>query len=205
LPKARLFYASSSRIFSASSKGLQDEKTPIDPDCIYGTTKAAGLFACRMYRNKYSIFASTGILYNHESHLREDKFVSRKIIRGAIDIKKGKRTSLVLGDLSAKIDFGYAPDYVDAMHKILNTAVCDDFIVATGKKHSVLDFVKTAFGYLGLDWKLYVKEDKNIVTRKSPSRAGNARKLRSVTSWKPSVDFREMIRLLLSKEGALDE
>lgn len=200
-PRTRLFYAASSHIFGNAPGAFQDEKTPINPNCIYGITKAAGLFTCRFYRDKYSIFASTGILYNHESSLRSEKFVSKKIIKGAINIKNGKENTMVLGDLGATIDFGYAPDYVDAMHKILNIAKSDDFVVASGESHSVLDFVKTAFGFLALDWKLYVREDRRIIMKQRHRLVGNPRKLRSMTSWRPSVDFRGMIRSLLSEEG----
>ena len=200
-PKTRLFYASSSHIFGETSGGFQDENTPINPGCIYGITKAAGLFTCRLYRNKYSIFVSTGILYNHESSLREDRFVSKKIIKGALNIKNGKQAHLVLGDLHAEIDVGYAPDYVKAMRKILSLKKGDDFIVASGKKHSILDFVKVVFEHLGLDWKQHVREDRKIITRKNVGCIGDPGKLKSAASWKPSVDFRGMIRALLTEEG----
>ena len=202
-PGARLFYAASSHIFGNTRRdGLQDEDTPINPTSVYGITKAAGLFTCRFYRDKYSIFASTGILYNHESSLRSEKFISKKIIRGAINIKNGAQKAIVLGDLSAKIDFGYAADYVEAMHKILNISKSDDFVIASGEEHSVLDFVKITFSFLGLDWKLYVREDRKVLMKQRYHLIGDSGKLRSMTSWRPSVDFREMIRLLLSDEGA---
>ncbi len=102
--------------------------------------------------------------------------------------------------MNAEIDWGYAPDYVDAMHRIINCKIADDFIVATGKKHQVLDFVTTAFEYLNLDWKLYVQEDKSIITKKNYCRVGTSQKLMSQTGWKPSVDFKEMIKLLLADE-----
>ena len=204
-PKGRLFYAASSHIFGDSKGMLQDENSPINPGCFYGITKATGLLACRLYRKKYSLFASTGILYNHESALRGEKFVSKKIIKAVINIKKNKQKELVLGDLDAVIDFGYAPDYVAAMHKILNINKSDDFVIASGEKHSVRDFVRTAFGLLGLDWKPYVREDRKIMVRNNLCRIGNSKKLRRMTSWKPSVDFKGMVRALLCEEGALDE
>lgn len=204
-PKARLFYAASSHIFGETGKNVQDEGTPINPSCIYGITKAAGLALCRFYRSRYKVFAVAGILYNHESALRPERFVSKKIIKAAINIKRGKQKELELGDLRAVIDWGYAPDYVRAMHAILGNKFPEDFIIATGKRHTVLDFVKAAFGCLGLDWKIYVKEKPNIVCKKNFFRVGNSAKLKRATGWKPSVDFKKMVKLLLIQDGAFDE
>jgi len=199
-PSARLFYAASSHIFGEPNQKIQDENTPINPGCIYGITKAAGLALCKFYRSRYGIFASSGILYNHESALRGGDFVSQKIIRGAIDIKRGRQKRLVLGDLGAVIDWGYAPDYVRAMHLILKNRVPDDFVVATGKAHTVLEFVQTVFTYLDLDWELYVREDRRIVSKQSFLRVGNPGKLRRATGWRPEVDFAGMIRTMIDKE-----
>jgi len=203
--KARLFYAASSHIFGETKREIQDENTRVNPNCIYGITKAAGLQLCRFYRSRYGIFAVAGILYNHESVLRPERFVSKKIIKGAINIKMGKQKKLVLGDLHAVNDWGYAPDYVRAMHLILNNEPPDDFIIATGKRHTVLDFVKVAFGYLGLVWELYVKEDRNILCKQNFCRIGNSIKLRRITGWKPSVNFKEMVKLLLVHGGLHEE
>lgn len=201
-PETRIFYAASSHIFGEPSSEIQNEDTAINPNCFYGITKAAGLFTCRLYRNNYSIFASTGILYNHESSFRSEAFISKKIITSAINIKRKKQEKLVIGDLNAEIDWGYVPDYIDAMYRIINCEVPQDFIVATGEKHKVLDFVKTTFEYLDLDWRRYVEEDRSIITKKNYCRIGNPKKLMDKTGWKPSVDFREMIKLLLTDEGA---
>lgn len=199
--ETRLFYAASSHIFGNTKNGLQDENTPINPNCIYGITKAAGLSLCRFYRSRYKIFAATGILYNHESPIRSGKFVSMKIIKGAINIKHGKQKELILGNLRAVIDWGYAPDYVLAMYLIINNKLPDDFIIATGKRHTVLDFVKTVFDNLGLDWKAHVKENQGMALRHNVCRIGNPSKLKRMTGWKPSVDFKKMIELLLAREG----
>jgi len=203
-PKTRLFYAASSHIFGDTDTVFQDESTPINPNCIYGMTKALGLFSCRYYRNNYSLFTSVGILYNHESPLRRGTFVSQKIIKGAVNIKQKKQEKLILGDLSAEIDWGYAPDYVDAMERMLNSHEPDDFIIATGKKHTVRDFVKTTFEYLNLDWKEYIEENKYVIKKKNVCRIGNSAKLKQVTGWQPSVDFDEMIRLLIAAEIKLN-
>lgn len=199
-PKARLFYAASSHIFGQFNSEIQNEGTAINPICSYGITKAVGIFICRLYRNNFSIFASTGILYNHESSLRNETFISKKIIAAAVNIKRKKQKKLIVGDLSAEIDWGYAPDYVDAMYRIINCKTADDFIVATGKKHKVVDFIKITFQYLGLDWRQYVKEDRSIIAKKNHCRIGNPKKLMDETGWRPSVKFSEMIKLLVDDE-----
>ncbi len=200
--EARLFYAASSHVFGNAAAEPQDEQTPFNPKCIYGITKTAGVHACRFYRNQHRLFVSAGILFNHESSYRKPIFVTRKIIHGAINIKNGRQDKLVLGNLGAEVDWGYAPDYVEAFQKILHAASPDDFVVATGEKHSIRDFVETTFGYLGLDWKRYVQEDRTLIAKSGATLVGNPQKLMSVTGWKPSVDFAQMIKLLLREEGA---
>jgi GDPmannose 4,6-dehydratase len=204
-PRTRLFYASSSHIFGDSYRSIDDENSNINPYSIYGITKAAGLFVCRYYRKEYSLFASCGILYNHESPFRTDNFISKKIIKAVIKIKEKQQDKIVLGDMNAEVDWGYAPDYVDAMHKILMLEYPDDFIVATGEKHKVSEFVEIAFNYLGLDWCLYIEENIDILQRKTNCRVGNPKKLMSKTGWRPSIDFKEMIKVLLTAEGAFME
>ena len=204
-PKTRLFYASSSHIFGDNKGVIDDENSNINPSSIYGITKAAGLFICRYYRKEHSLFASCGILYNHESSYRTDNFISQKIIKGAIKIKEKQQDEIVFGDINAEADWGYAPDYIDAMYKILSLKYPDDFIIATGKKHKVSEFAEIAFKYLGLDWRHYVEENKNILTRKAVCRIGNPQKLMSKTGWKPSVDFKEMVKVLLVQEGAFEK
>lgn len=199
--KTKLFYAASSHIFGDVKIEPQDESTPLNPKCIYGITKSSGLLVCRFYRNKYDMFVSSGILYNHESQYRKPNFVSEKILQGAINIKNKKQDKLKLGDLDAEVDWGYAPDYVEAFYKILNSESAGEFIVATGVKHSVLDFVKITFDYLDLDWRNYVEEDRNIIPSKRRALVGNSKKLMAITGWRPTVDFRQMIKLLLIGKG----
>ncbi len=199
--RSKLFYACSSHIFGDPESEIQDENTPFNPDSIYGITKLDGLLTCRYYREQYGIFACSGILYNHESSLRKETFFSKKLIRGAVEIKNGERDKILLGNLTAEVDWGYAPDYVDAMHKILNHKIPDDFIVATGKKHSVRDFVSTAFEFLNLDWNKHVDVDADIIKRKRRLLVGNPSKLMTATNWRPTVDFKGMIRKLLMDEG----
>jgi GDPmannose 4,6-dehydratase len=200
---SRLFYAASSHVFGNAANEPQDEQTPFNPKCIYGITKTAGIHTCRFYRDRYGLFVSIGILYNHESSYRKSIFVTKKIINSAIKIKNNQQDKLILGNLSAEVDWGYAPDYVETFQRILNVPQPDDFVVATGKKHTVRDFVEITFGYLGLDWKKYVEEDKKIITKSYVTLVGNPQKLMRTTGWRPSVDFKAMIKLLLIGEGAL--
>lgn len=196
--KTKIFYASSSLIFGDCENKSQTEKTPYHPNSAYGLTKMDGTILCHLYRKKYGLFASSGILYNHESEHRAENFISMKIIKGALKIKNKKQNKLLIGNLSSLVDWGYAPDYIEAMHKILNTPKANDFIIATGKLHSVLDFIKIAFGHLSLDWKKYVKEDKKIVAKERPTLAGNYAKLKNATGWKPTTNFPNMIKKIIN-------
>ncbi len=200
-PTAKLFYAASSLIYGGTDTVVQDEQTPFCPDTIYGMTKLDGLLLCRYYRARYGVFASCGILYNHESLYHGDNFVCTKIIKAALNIKEGKQEVLVLGDLSAQVDWGYAPDYVAAMHQILDSAPADDFIIASGIAHSVRDFVAAAFGLLGLDWTKYVREDQRLMTRVRKILVGDPKKLMDKTGWRPTVDFQGMVKALLQARG----
>jgi GDPmannose 4,6-dehydratase len=201
-PPGKLFYAASSLIFGDPPTDRQDEQTPLNPTCVYGITKTAGIQTCRFYRHKHSIHASVGILYNHESPYRRPAFVSQKIVRGAIRIKAGLQDKLVLGNLSATVDWGWAADYVNGMHRIVNLVQADDFIVATGQPHTVGDFVEAAFGQLGLDWGRYVEENASLLPRDRPSLIGDSSKLHQLTGWCPTVGFAEMIDKLLSAAAA---
>ncbi|MFC1504042.1 GDP-mannose 4,6-dehydratase [Spirochaetota bacterium] len=200
-PASRLFYSASSLIFEDTDSKVQDESTPPKPASIYGITKYDGLEICKYYRNNYNIFASCGIFYNHESKYRSLKFLSKKIITSAIAIKNGSKNKLVLGSLSSEADWGYAPDYVNACIQILNSSTPDDYIIATGKKHSVREFVETAFGLLGLDWHDHVVEDNTVIKSKRKALTGNPSKLKKNIGWEPSVSFKEMIKKMIISEG----
>ncbi len=193
---SRVFYAASSYIFGTPTAPVQDETTPMKPESIYGITKAAGVEVCRLYRT-YDLFASVGILYNHESGNRPESFVAQKIVSTARRIKAGSDEKLVIGDLSARVDWGYAPDYVDAMIRILRLPQPDDFIIATGETHTVREFVEVAFGALGLDWKSHVVENPALIGSPKPPLVGNPDKLKRMTGWRPSVTFEQMVRLLV--------
>lgn len=196
-PSGRLFYAASCHVFGPGSESPMNEETPLVPDTPYAITKAAGLASCRYYRERHSLFAVSGLLFNHESPLRGPSFLSQKIVRAAIDISDGRQSQLILGDLKARVDWGYAPDTVEAMTRILALDTPDDFVVATGELHSVEEFLDLAFGALDLDWHGHVREDPDLVSRQAFPRLGDASKLRRATGWAPSVSFPEMVRALV--------
>jgi GDPmannose 4,6-dehydratase len=198
-PHTRLFYAASSHIFGNPPTDLQDESTPINPTSFYGITKATGLFLCRSYRKMHGIYSATGILYNHESTYRSEKFISAKIIHSAIRIKRAEQKQLVVGDLNAIADWGYAPDYVNAMKRILELSEPDDFVIATGEKHTVSEFIEIAFKEVGLPWEQFVEERGVILTRQSSILTGNSNKLRVNAGWNLTVTFEEMVRSLVSQ------
>jgi GDPmannose 4,6-dehydratase len=203
-PSTRLFYAASSHVFGDTESEVQDESTPLRPDSLYGLTKSGGVLACRTYRQAHGVFASAGILYNHESNLRPPGFLSRKIVRAAVEIRAGSKKQLALGSLSTIGDWGHAEDYVRAMHLILSHGKPDDFVVATGEPHTVQDFVRVAFEAAGLDWKRYVVEDRSIPLRRTPVRIGNPAKLMRDTGWRPTMTFEQMVKRLLEAEERND-
>jgi GDPmannose 4,6-dehydratase len=204
-PAARLFYAASSYVFGDVTAQPQDENTPFQPTCAYGISKAAGVACCRFYRRHESVYASLGILYNHESPLRKAGFLSQKIIQGVLQARRDPSFKLALGDLSARVDWGYAPDYVEAMFRILQLPVADDFVIATGENHTVQEFVELAFGYVGLEWERHVRVDPAIVQKQRYTLRGNASKLRAATGWSPSLTFSEMILELLRQQGTFND
>jgi GDPmannose 4,6-dehydratase len=194
---APLFYAASSLIFGDVSAKPQDEDTALRPQSVYGITKTAGVHICRFYRETHQLHVSAGLLYNHESPLRRQNFVSQKIVRGAVAIARGLERKLVIGDLSARIDWGYAPDFIDAMVRIVRLPTPDDFVIATGETHSVQEFAELAFGKLGLDWRAHVLEDRSLLKRTSVTRVGNSARLRERTGWHPEVTFAQMVGILV--------
>lgn len=198
---SKLFYAASSHIFGNSTESIQDETTPLNPNSIYGITKTAGVYLCRLYREKHSIFISVGILYNHESPLRSSKFISQKIVKSAVAIKNKIQDKLIIGNLNAKIDWGYALDYVEAMYRILQLSSAGDFVISSGEIHTVRDFVKGVFEYIDLDWTRYVEEDPNLITKKEKyNLRGNNQKLKKMTRWQPTVSFNDLIKIMIREE-----
>lgn len=194
---ARLFYASSSLIYDGSSGPVQDEDTPLSPTGYYGLTKVQGMLLCREFRRAHGVFAASGILYNHESILRPESFLSKKLIMGAHRISLGLQDELLVGSLDAETDWGYAPDYVEAFQEILRTATPDDFVIATGKSHTVREFAEQVFDCFNLAAGDYLKEDRELLHRAPPPKIGNPAKLAAVTGWKAKGSFAEMVQRLV--------
>lgn len=191
-PRTRVFYASSSLIFSGSEGPVQDESTPVRPDCVYSLTKHAAMDAAAYYRSAHGLFVSIGILYNHESVFRDDRFLSKHIVNQTRKLLAKEITVIRVGDLSAITDWGYALDYAEAMQHIVRLETPDTFIISSGKGHTVQDWFEVLFAHLGMDWRQYVVEDRSIIIRKKPTLIGNNNKLLS-TGWSPKVSFEDMV------------
>lgn len=193
-PSTRVFYAASSLLFSGENGTIQNEQTPLSPQGFYGITKAQGVYLCREYRDKHKIFVASGILYNHESPLRQPHYLSQKIAQGVSDIAGGVKDTLILGDLEARVDWSHASDFIDAFRLILSCEKPEDFIVSSGESHSVREFVEIAFSEKRLDWKNFVVVDTSILHRRQREKIGDNTKLRQLTDWQPRYSFESMVR-----------
>lgn len=197
----RLYHASSSEIFGKPAVAPQDENTPLDPVNPYGCAKAFATQLVRIYRATFNLFAVNGITYNHESPRRGENFVTRKICHAAAAIKCGRESELVLGDLSARRDWGDARDYVEGMWLSLQYPTSEDFVFATGELHSVQDVVEIAFAAVGLNWRDYVKTDARFLrVAESVRLVGNADKARRLLGWKPKNSFSALIAEMTEAE-----
>ena len=200
-PKARFYQASSSEMFGKVREVPQTEETPFHPRSPYGVAKVFGYWATVNYREAYGLKASNGILFNHESPRRGENFVTRKITRGVARIKMGIDKELVLGNLDARRDWGFAKDYVEAMWLMTQTDQGGDYVVATGETHSVREFLEIAFGLVDLDWQSFVRTDPRY---ERPSEVdllvGDASKAHRDLGWKPRTNFRELIQLMLESD-----
>jgi GDPmannose 4,6-dehydratase len=193
-PKCKFYFAGSSELFGRVSNYPQNESTPFHPRSAYGITKATGYYLTCNYRDNYKMFACNGILYNHESVRRGFEFVTRKITRGAAQVKSGKSKELFLGNLEAKRDWGYAPDYVRAMWLMLQQDKPDDYVIATGELRSVRELCEIAFNILGLDYRDFIKSDPKLFrpTEEIPL-VGDTTKALKYLRWKPEKTFQSMI------------
>jgi GDPmannose 4,6-dehydratase len=200
-PHCRFYYAGTSEMFGAVEQTPQNESTPFNPRSIYGVSKVAGYHLVKNYRIKYELYACSGILYNHESPRRGYEYVTRKIISSAVRIKRGLQDSLSLGNLDAWRDWGYAPDYVQAMWLMLQSDTPDDFVVATGETHSVREFVDTAFNCLGLDYSRYVKIDPQFFRLgEQVELCGDPTKIITRFGWQRTRKFDEIISEMIEVE-----
>lgn len=199
--EVRLLQASSAEMFAGSGVVPQTEDTPIRPLSPYGAAKAYAHLSARVYRER-GIWVSTAILYNHESPRRPPAFVTRKITSGVAAIAQGRAEHLTLGNLDVRRDWGWAPDYVDAMIRIMAHPDPDDYIVATGESHTVADFAAAAFGAAGIDdWRAHVRVDPALVRPNDEAELrGDATRARSRLGWQPTVRFREVVARLVAAD-----
>jgi GDPmannose 4,6-dehydratase len=204
-PTIRVYQASSSEIFGEPAETPQTESTPLGPVTPYGVAKAYGHFIIGSYRRRYGLHASGGILYNHESPRRPLDFLPSKVAHGVAAIAAGRETELVLGDLDAQRDWGYARDYVEAMWRIVQQDESRDYVIATGELHSVRELVEAAFGHVGLDWHEHVRVDESLKRGQAELHqlVGDASRAREQLNWSPSVSFEELVALLVdaAREG----
>jgi GDPmannose 4,6-dehydratase len=196
--KPRIYQAGSSEMFGKVQEIPQRESTPFYPRSPYGAAKVYSHWIAVNYREAYGLFVSNGILFNHESPRRGENFVTRKISLGVAAIKLGLQRELVLGNLEAKRDWGYAKDYVEAMWRILQHPTPDDFVIATGETHTVREFCEVAFSHVDLDYRKYVRTDRRF---HRPSEVdiliGDAGKAKELLGWQPKVKFTDLVKLMV--------
>jgi GDPmannose 4,6-dehydratase len=196
----KFYNAGSSEVFGNTATAA-DENHHYHPRSPYATAKAAAHYAVTNYREAYGIHACTGILFNHESPLRPPRFVTRKIVSTAVRIAGGAQETLSLGKIDIYRDWGWAPDYVDAMWRILQHPEPDDYVIATGESHSLEDFVRTTFEQLGLDWKDHVKTDPSLYRPSDIERScGDPRKAKEKLGWTATKKFKDIIAELIKAE-----
>jgi GDPmannose 4,6-dehydratase len=202
-PSTRFYFAATSEMFGKAKETPQRETTPFHPRSPYGISKVTGFDVVRNFRESYNLFASSGILFNHESPRRGFEFVTRKITSAVARIKAGRETKLALGNLNARRDWGFAGDYVIAMHKMLQHDEPDDFVIATGETHSVAQLAERAFAHAGLDWHDHVGVDE-MYYRPAEVEVlqGDSTKARQKLGWAPSVGFDALIAMMVDADVA---
>ena len=217
-PKTKFYQASSSEMFGNTAKKRQDEKTTFNPMSPYAIAKVFGHFATKNYRDSYNLFAVSGILFNHESPLRGEEFVTRKITHGLVKIINGDLEFLELGNIYSKRDWGYAKEYVEIMWKMLQQKIPNDYVISTGETHTVKEFINEAVKYLGLKttWKgkglneelVDLKKNKSIIKINKkffrPAEVdillGNSIKAKKNLKWKPETNFKDLVRIMMKDE-----
>jgi len=198
--KIKFYQASSSEMFG-SALPPQSENTRFQPQSPYACAKLYSYWLTKNYRDGYNIFACNGILFNHESPRRGETFVSRKITRAVANILAGRQDKLYLGNLKAKRDWGYAPEYAQMMWKILQQDKPDDYVTGTGESHSVKELVEEAFGYAGLEWKKYVRIDPHYFRPTEVNDLiADIKKVKKVFKWQPKINFYDLIKIMLDAD-----
>jgi GDPmannose 4,6-dehydratase len=198
--KTRFYQASSSEMFGSASPP-QSETTVFQPRSPYAAAKLYAYWMTRIYREGYALYAANGILFNHESPRRGETFVTRKITRGIAAILAGREHTLYLGNLEARRDWGYAPEYVEAIWRALQQDAPDDYVIGTGESHSVREFVEEAFAYAGLDWHKHVKmSERYLRPLEVDVLIADARKARAELAWEPRIGFRDLIAIMVDAD-----
>ena len=193
-PKTKFYFAASSELFGNTKKTPQNETTSFNPRSAYGVSKLTGFHLTKNYREAYNLFACSGILFNHESPRRNIDFVTRKITFNLALILKNKKKFIELGNIKSKRDWGHAKDYVFAMWKMLQQKKAQDFVIGTGKLHSVEDFIKIAFKKVNLNYRRYIKTDKKLFRQKERSLLrADCSKAKKVLNWKPKYSFEDLV------------
>ncbi len=193
-PKTKFYFAASSELFGNVEKSPQNEKTKFNPRSAYGVSKVAGFYLTKNYREAYNIHACSGILYNHESPRRNINFVSRKITKNLSLILKGKLNKITLGNINSKRDWGHAKDYVYAMWKMMQIKKPQDFVIGTGKLHSVKDFIRIAFEYVNLNYKDYIRINPKLFRPNDKiTLKANFSKAKTKLKWKPKISFKSLV------------
>lgn len=203
-PDCRFYFAGTSEMFGNAKQSPQSEETPLNPASPYAISKAAAFHLTKMYRQAYGTFACSGILFNHESPRRGFEFVTRRITSSVAKIKNGLEKELKLGNLDARRDWGFAPDYVEAMWLMLQQAKPDDYVVGTGESHTVREFMELAFDLAGLDSQKYVTTDSNLLRPIDVHelRADSA-KAKRILNWQPKVKFNDLVRIMVQSDMEL--
>jgi GDPmannose 4,6-dehydratase len=184
-----------------SAKPPQNEATPFEPRSPYAAAKLYAYWLTRNYREAYGVYAVNGILFNHESPRRGETFVTRKITRALAAIKADKQHTLYLGNLESRRDWGYAPEYVEAMWMMLNRETPEDFIIGTGESHTIREFLDEAFGYVGMDWHQYVKIDPNYFRPTEVDYLlSDPAKAHRLLGWRPTVGFHDLVRIMVDAD-----
>jgi GDPmannose 4,6-dehydratase len=200
-PHIRFYQASTSELYGNGNCGTLNEESRFCPTSPYSAAKLYGYWITRIYREGYGIFASNGILFNHESPLRGMEFVTRKISNSVARIKLGIDSSIDLGNLTAQRDWGYAPEYVESMWLILQQEKPDDFVIATGESHSIQEFVQRAFNTAGLDWQDHVKINQKLIRPIDVNHLqGDYSKAKKVLAWEPKIKFNELVDLMVQED-----
>ena len=197
----KYFQPISSNIFGLTNTRKQNEKTAYNPNSIYALAKTTAIHACKLYSRVYNVHACGAIFYNHESPRRSSDYVSKKIVEQSVEIYMKKRKYLYLGDVSAKIDWGYSKEYVEAAWRIMQQKKPDFYVIATGKQNSVKDFVSLCFKRLGLKYENHVRVDKKLLRpSKTSSLIGDIKKARNILKFNPKVNIKKLIDIMIESE-----